>query len=33
MITQLGYNRKAFGMYSLGAGGATAAANAGTPDR
>ncbi|KAL5473775.1 hypothetical protein EMCRGX_G028330 [Ephydatia muelleri] len=32
-ITQLGYDPKAFGMHSLRAGGATAAANAGVPDR
>ena len=32
-ITKLGYEPKAFGMHSLHAGGATAAANAGVPDR
>ena len=32
-ITQLGFDPKLFGLHSLWAGGATAAANAGVPDR
>ena len=32
-ITQMGWDPKLFGMHSLRAGGATAAANAGIPDR
>ena len=32
-ISQLGFDPKLFGMHSLRAGGATAAANAGVPDR
>ena len=33
MISSLGMDPKLFGMHSLRAGGATAAANAGVPDR
>ena len=32
-IAQMGWDPKPFGMHSLRAGGATAAANAGVPDR
>ena len=32
-ISQLGYDPKPFGLHSVRAGGATAAANAGVPDR
>ena len=32
-LTKLGFDAKAFGMHSFRAGGATAAANAGVPDR
>ena len=32
-ISQLGFDPKLFGLHSLRAGGATAAANAGVPDR